>query len=221
MIVMKSMTPTHSGLRLIQFAKAPQAGRVKTRLIPDIGAAAASRLHLRLVREVLRILCDSDLAPVALHSDDCDSEEMIALADDFSVPLQRQRGDNLGQRMYFSIEQTLAIEGVDAVLLLGSDCLQINRDYLDLAVRSLQSGSDVVIGPARDGGYVLIAMCRAHESVFSDIPWGSERVLSETLQAAAVSQLSVSLLPTLSDIDRAEDLPLLAERGIALPALLE
>lgn len=122
-----------------------------------------------------------------------------------------QSGQDLGARMAGAIQQTLQDEQLESVILIGTDCPALTIDYLEQALLALESGSDVVLGPAEDGGYVLIGMRRAIPAVFAGIPWGSDQVLTRTLEALAADGLSYSLLERLWDVDRPEDLARLQE----------
>lgn len=122
-----------------------------------------------------------------------------------------QSGENLGTRMAGAIQQTLEDEQLESVILIGTDCPALTADYLKQALLALESGRDVVLGPAEDGGYVLIGMRRVIPAIFEDIPWGSDQVLIRTLEALAADGLSYSLLDRLWDVDRPEDLARLRE----------
>ena len=65
--------------------------------------------------------------------------------------------------------------------------------------------ADVVVGPAEDGGYVLIGLKRAEPALFRGIDWGTDQVLEQTLGAASQAHCSIAMLATLWDVDRPED----------------
>ncbi len=117
-----------------------------------------------------------------------------------------QTGQDLGARMDAAIRQTLLKKSVESVILIGTDCPALTERYLDQALLALESGVDVVLGPAEDGGYVLVGMRRPIGAVFEDIPWGTERVMQRTLEALKAKELTYRLLDTLWDVDRPEDL---------------
>jgi hypothetical protein len=91
-------------------------------------------------------------------------------------------------------------------VLIGTDCPAMNADYLRRACRYLDAGSAVVLGPAEDGGYVLIAARTCDRRLFSDIPWSSDRVLQLTRARLRALKLPYKELDTLWDVDRPEDL---------------
>ena len=92
------------------------------------------------------------------------------------------------------------------VCLIGSDCLDLTATDLDQAMKQL-STHDLVLGPAKDGGYYLIGMKRFIPQLFTDIPWGSDTVLAKTLARAAEINLKTALLNERTDVDHLSDLP--------------
>lgn len=193
-------------LLLIQFTRTPQVGQVKTRLLPVLSAVEACELHSELTLWTCRQLLASGLGEVELsvagNTQHALFEQCLAAG---AARVSQQRGANLGQRMFNAIDNGLA--QYDAVILVGSDCPGIDVKYLESAARTLATIS-VVLGPATDGGYVLIGARDITASVFRDIPWGSAQVYEKTLGALNKAGLTWQALPPLSDIDRPEDLPL-------------
>jgi hypothetical protein len=119
-------------------------------------------------------------------------------------PYCPQGPGDLGSRMARAVQD--ALQG-DArrVVVVGTDCPEITVDIVTDAFDRLAS-CDLVLGPASDGGYYLIGLQREFPAIFSSMPWSSERVLRESLRRAEELALSVSLLKTLADVDRPEDL---------------
>lgn len=221
---------------LIQFAKAPVAGEVKTRLISELGKQGACRVHKLLTEKVMRNLVSGGLAKSYLYSNNPESVELQSIVNTVcqqfktQMPIKKQVGANLGQRMAQAFSNHLLFnqnineaESQEAdrkpiVVLVGSDCPALDADYLQQAIIALDDKSeltaDVVIGPADDGGYVLIAMNKAYLSLFDDIEWGSDKVLAQTVDAVKKLDLRLTLLDSLPDIDRPEDLYLLHCDGL-------
>ena len=143
-----------SAVLLIQFAKAPQAGRVKTRMMPVLSAQQACALHAELTLWTCRQLLASGQGDVELAVAGDEEHPLFkqcqALGD---VSVSQQCGTDLGERMYHAI--SAGLRRYSAVILVGSDCPAIDPAYLASAVTALQS-APVVVGPAVDGGYVLI-----------------------------------------------------------------
>ncbi len=212
-------------ISFIQFAKAAVAGMVKTRMIPALGEQGACRLHIALTAYVFSNLTNSQLAKTILYSDNPECPELKAIVSNQKI--KQQYGDNLGARMANAFADQLtpsqlsdstSYQTASAVILLGSDCPTITSEYLEQAITALMTTSDIVLGPANDGGYVLVGMRSPNPEIFEGIRWGSSEVLSQTLHIIKQRQLKYFLLPSLSDIDRPDDLPLLAPLGISLDA---
>jgi rSAM/selenodomain-associated transferase 1 len=190
---------------LVQFARAPLVGQVKTRLIPYLGASGACELHCELTAWTCRQLLASRLGPVELHVDgDAEHALFAQLQADGIAGIVAQRGGDLGERMYNALCR--GMERYGCVILVGSDCPGIDPEYLHQARVALR-GSSVVLGPAADGGYVLIGARRICASVFRGIAWGGDTVYDETVAALEKSGLDWAALPALADIDRPSDLP--------------
>jgi rSAM/selenodomain-associated transferase 1 len=102
--------------------------------------------------------------------------------------------------------RTVFDEGYQQAVIIGSDCLQLTPDHLKEAYRVLEH-HDIVIGPARDGGYYLLGMNKLHDALFHDIKWSTEYVFAETVQRINTWQLRYSCLEMLTDVDEETDLP--------------
>lgn len=190
---------------LIQFARSPVVGGVKTRLVPALGEVGACELHCELVRWTCRTLVDAGLGEVELHvSGDAEQALFSDCLGAGAARLLSQRGADLGERMHNAIVGALA--RADCVLLVGSDCPGIDRDYLASALAALER-APVVLGPALDGGYVLIGARAADPGLFRDVEWGSEQVLAQTVERLRQLGWRWQELQGLADIDRPEDLP--------------
>ena len=114
-----------------------------------------------------------------------------------------QSGADLGERMHKALTQTL--QTADAAILIGTDCPEYDVGYLQSAFEALQH-HDAVIGPADDGGYVLIGLKRAEARLFQDIAWGGDRVLADTRERLAGLGWHWHELPPLHDVDEPDDL---------------
>ena len=187
------------------FVRQPLSGRVKTRLANDLGDQPACDLYVAMVTDILAQITASG-HPLFLFHDGVDSvclpPEWIAA----SERVVRQTGDTLGERMTAAFEQLFAA-GMDRVIVVGSDIPGINTQILCEAFATLES-HDLVIVPAFDGGYCLIAFRgeRFVPVILQDMPWSTSRVLSATLEACATHRISCKLLDQLQDIDTQDDL---------------
>jgi len=195
----------HPDARILIFAKAPEPGRVKTRLIDTIGAERAALLYTHLLDRTIRGVCSARLAPVALWcAPDSSHPLFVAAARRYGVALCQQGEGDLGQRM----SDALAAALVDAAycVLIGGDIPGMNDDYIGLALDALRQGRDAVLGPAEDGGYTLIGLRRPEPSLFGGIAWGTGEVATSTRQRMRGAGLHWEELPTLWDVDRPADL---------------
>jgi uncharacterized protein len=199
---------------LLVFARAPLAGTVKTRLIPVLGAQAATDLHRQMVSLTLQRACAARGAHVQLWIGGDPFDAFVQdCATRFCTPVYEQRGADLGHRMADAFE--CALSGADRAarcVLIGTDCPAQTVQDLEHAAEALRS-HDAVLQPAEDGGYVLVGLRRPRPELFDGIDWGGPRVTEQTLQRAASLGLTVQLLRTLPDLDSASDLQRAREHG--------
>lgn len=193
--------------RILVFTRYPQAGKVKTRLIPALGAKGAARLHARLTEELIqRLKPFCELGRVFVYFCGASEQAMQEWLGE-QLPYFEQQGEGLGQRMLNALRHSWQ-QGATQTLLIGSDCPALDIEIITNAFKVL-STHDLVLGPAVDGGYYLIglkALCPGHEVLFQNIAWGTDQVLQQSLAQAAQEGLSWLLLPPLHDLDRPEDL---------------
>ena len=139
-----------------------------------------------------------------------------------------QRGEAFGERLAAATEDLLEI-GFDSLCLIDSDSPTVPESIFAEAVEVLsREGEAIVLGPSDDGGYYLIGLKKAHRRLFEEIEWSSERVLQQTLAAAAELDAPVHLLPAWYDVDDRVTLHRLCQelfgtngnvrRGFAAPA---
>ncbi len=198
------MAAVTDSVLLQQFAKAPVPGQVKTRMLPRLSATQACALHTELVLWTCETLLDAALGSVELWVAGDPSVAVFAeCASRGPLALRRQVGTDLGSRMRHALNDGLG--RADRVLLVGSDCPALTGSYLQEARMALET-VDLVLGPALDGGYVLIGARRPVDAVFDGVRWGSASVLAETLARARAAGISVARLGPLQDVDRPEDL---------------
>jgi rSAM/selenodomain-associated transferase 1 len=189
------------------FAKAPQPGATKTRLIPALGAVGAARLQRRLTLRALHLATRVAPGKVTLHcAPDCGQRFFRALDKHCGVKLCAQSGADLGERM----ARAFADHG-RPLLLIGTDCPALRIGHLAMAAAALEAGHDAVFISAEDGGYVLVGLNRPHPGVFVNIDWGSEKVMAQTRERLTGLGLRWAEPATLWDLDRPADLPRLAE----------
>ncbi len=191
----------------IIFAKAAVPGAVKTRLIPTLGETGAAMLHAALVERALetaqRSMSHSKSQVELCCAPDQTHIFFQTCAEDFDVALADQGAGNLGERMLRALDR--ALQTHDAAAIVGADCPAVTAKHINAAFAALDN-NDVVLIPAEDGGYVLIAAKRTDTSMFDGIDWGTDTVLAQQHTALARTNLTVTTLETLWDVDRPEDL---------------
>ena len=191
--------------RILIFAKAPEPGLVKTRLQTHLDPVACANIHKILTTNTLSVACQSHLALVELWVTPSFDHPFFENCERlFPIKFNIQRGISLGERMHLALKQSL-VECKTAVII-GTDCPTITKAYLKKAFDMLETDKDIVLGPANDGGYVLIGARRTHSALFSNIAWGSSRVLAQTQTALDYLGWSWAKLDSLQDIDRPQDL---------------
>ncbi len=200
------MSYKHPSARIIIFAKAPIAGHCKTRLIPALGAEGAANLHQQLLYHSLYMTTQAQLCPVELW---CADEPNHPFYQDcqqrFAVQLKQQQGNDLGQRMAHALRQTL--EKNSAAIIIGSDCPSLQKADMEAALQTLNNPQySCVLSPAYDGGYVLVGLKQACDSMFQGIHWGSKTVLAETRQQLLNNHINWHELKSHYDIDLPTDL---------------
>jgi len=189
---------------IIQFAKEPVAGKVKTRLLSEFSLSETVDLHCELVLATADTLLKADADSVYLSVGGDLTHPFFAPFKAQGFTLVPQVEGDLGVRMWAAINQALG--DFDQVLLVGSDCPVLTVKVLDQAFKVLSDGYPLVLNPAEDGGYVLIGACRPLPiEVFSGVHWGTATVLEQTLENCIHADVRVSLLPELWDVDHPED----------------
>jgi len=191
--------------RILVFAKAPRPGQVKTRLAKAIGAEEAARVYSEWLQETVVRLHRARLAPLELWvTPDTQHPLFQQLVDTTGIELHTQPNGDLGQRMHQVMLHALAWN--ESAVLVGSDCPVMPAGYVQRALAVMEAGVDSVLGPAEDGGYVLLGLRKVVAGLFADIPWSTGRVLQATRgRLRAVRGNSWAELETLWDIDSVED----------------
>ncbi len=185
-------------------AKAPIAGKAKTRLIPALGAAKAARLHANLVKFTLNKHRHARVCPVQLCCSPNPRHVFFQSQKQPGIRLTTQPKGDLGLRMYFAMQQALSY--ARSIVLIGTDCPDLKPKHVTRGLQFLESGRDAVLGPADDGGYYLIGLNHANPALFTNIAWGTSTVLEQTRQKLQELNWKWEELESLRDIDRPADL---------------
>jgi rSAM/selenodomain-associated transferase 1 len=190
--------------RIMVFAKAPEPGSVKTRLIPLLGRRDAARLHARFVHNTLAMACGTGLAPVELWCSPSVAARFFRdCARRFDIMLHQQAPGDLGQRMDRAMHDTLACSR--SAVLVGADCPGLCAADLAEALAALERGTDAVLGPSRDGGYYLVGLRHPNPHLFAGLEWGSATIFDDTVKRLAERDMDYHCLTEREDIDNPED----------------
>jgi len=187
---MKPSVVTNFRPRLVIFAKAPQAGAVKTRLIPALGAQGAADLARCMLAHTLAQALAADVGPVELcmSPPSCDPAwQGIDLPD--AVERSAQGEGDLGERMARAV-QRVTTDLQQSVLLMGTDCPALNAERITQAALQLAQHDGVLV-PVADGGYILIGLKAPCPEIFTDMPWSTSLVAVQTLRRMAALGLRV------------------------------
>ena len=197
-----------SSTALVIFVRNPVLGQVKTRLAKDIGNERALAIYLQLLQHTLEITRDLSFRKFIYYADEVSDYDL------WSVPgytKRKQNGNDLGERMLNSFKE-LFEQGFTRIVIIGSDCLQLQTEHLQEAVALLESNV-AVMGPASDGGYYLLGLTKLYPDLFVNKPWSTDQVFAKTIDDFNNQGISFAFLEELSDIDTVADL---IENGISI-----
>ena len=189
---------------LIIYAKKPLPGYAKTRLGKEIGFEESAGVYARFLYQALFELIELTHEEISVElslASDSDKAFFTLAFPEFLI--SSQMGSDLGQRFTRSFKDAFE-NGADSVVVIGSDIPDLDRSIIQAAFKALEE-NDVVIGPDTDGGYYLFGTRKKNATLFKDIDWSSEFVLQQTKRLLHAQQLSLILLPVLSDVDTDTD----------------
>ncbi|MFK7796470.1 MAG: TIGR04282 family arsenosugar biosynthesis glycosyltransferase [Aureispira sp.] len=188
---------------IIILCKNPILGKAKTRLAKSIGAEKALEVYHFLLQHTAKVVAAVPCDKRIFYSDTVLTEDAFQ-GSNYHKALQAT-GD-LGNRMKAAFEDAFAA-GYSRAVIIGSDCYELSSPILNDALIALEN-SATVFGPAKDGGYYLMGMRQLIPALFENQPWSQDNLLSNTLQTLDQLHHHHQLLPTLSDVDYLEDLPM-------------
>ncbi len=193
----------------VLFLRYPEKGAVKTRLTAVLGEDRTYELYRCFLSDLALMVQEVDAEMIIAYSGPAGA----SFPEFPGIRCLRQRGSDIGERMYFAFEDVFA-EGFDRLVLAGSDIPDLPSAFVNEALNRL-AAADIVLGPSTDGGYYLIGCNRRglNRTIFSGIPWSTPRVFSETLKRVAQAKLTAALLPEWRDIDDLDDLQQFYERN--------
>ena len=199
--------------RVIVFARAPEPGAAKTRLIPLLGAGRAAALQRILIDHAISTALAAGIGPVELWCAPSALHPLLTgFAETHGIGAVSQCDGDLGARMLHAAVTSLA--AAPRVIIIGTDCPILTAGDLQRAAHALANGDDAVLIPAEDGGYVLIGLKWWDARLFTDIAWGTEQVMTATRERLAALDWRWHELPPAWDIDRPADFERLAASGL-------
>jgi rSAM/selenodomain-associated transferase 1 len=192
---------------LLLFARTPERGKVKTRLVPPLSEPEALDLYRAFLEDAAANYISPGRWRSVLEAEPDPDEAILAAL--FPRPWRRrkQAAGDLGERLTAAFECEFAL-GAAAAVAVGSDHPALERRQIEEAFGCLSRGSDAVVIPADDGGYCAIGLAArvCARDVFSEIPWSSSRVLSATRERFGARGIDAVFLEAAYDVDRPEDL---------------
>lgn len=186
---------------LIVFVKNLIPGHVKTRLAKDIGIDGALDVYKYLVEHTYEVTRELPCSKAVFYSEYVEIEDIW---DTEEYQLFVQKGPDLGDRMMNAFKHAFDKKYEKAVIV-GTDCWELNEEVVTEAFEKLNE-NDVVIGPAKDGGYYLIGMNKLYPQLFHDKKYSHDNVLKDVLTEIGQMDAEFHLLPELADIDTFQDL---------------
>lgn len=187
---------------LILFTRNAELGKVKTRLAATMGDEKALAVYYVLCHHTKEVADPLTCDKVVYYTDFIDTEDNWPS----TVYLKSlQHGHDLGDKMMHAFRRGFE-KNYDSICIIGMDCFELTSKILEQAFERLKS-NDVVVGPARDGGYYLLGMRRLHPELFQNKNWSSDSVASATFRDCKKLNLKVFKLPMLTDVDEEKDLP--------------
>lgn len=190
-------------------AKAPVPGFAKTRLTPLLGADGAAALQARLIRRIVETTLSASIGPTTVWATPDPTHTAFTSLSACAISLARQPDGDLGARMLAAVAATNG-----PALVVGTDCPVLTAGHLQQAADALRT-HDVIVIPAEDGGYCLIGMRQPQPALFSEMPWSTASVMSETRRRLDRLGLAWRELPSLWDVDTEHDLMRLRREGPA------
>ncbi len=184
---------------ILIFTRNPELGKVKTRLAATIGNSNALEIYIQLLEHTRKVALETDFDKRVLYSEEINTNDIW---NNHHFQKKLQFGKDLGVRMYNAFKEGFE-DGYKKIVIIGSDLIELESQDIIEAIKELDK-NDIVIGPAKDGGYYLLGMKQIPENIFRNKEWGTDTVLKDTLKD--IKNLNYHLLKEKNDIDTFEDI---------------
>lgn len=185
---------------LIVFVRKAELGKVKTRLAATIGDQKALHIYKELLQHSFEIANAIDADKFVFYHSEFENNDLWTAERFFKFV---QINNDLGKKMNHAFT-SLFEKGYEKAVIIGSDCFELDATIVNEAFESLNY-NDVVIGPAKDGGYYLLGMKKIHSFIFENKEWSTSTVYNDTMADFRNQQLSFYVLPVLTDVDTEKD----------------
>lgn len=197
---MSKIKEDHKKNLLIVFVKNLVPGKVKSRLALTTGYNSAVEIYADLMHKIHDMAVDLPCDKQVAYSDSIEIND-IWETEIFDKTVQQ--GTSIGTRMYKAFSNAFEA-GYENVILIGSDIINLNSDIIIEAFSKIQQ-SDLVLGPATDGGYYLIGLKSPVKQLFENKDWSTNKVFIQTLKDCIDLDMNVELVPELPDLDKIKD----------------
>lgn len=203
---------------LVMLTRAPEPGRTKTRMMPDLTARQCAELHKSSLRD-MSAMCGALPSSIDVFVAFAPEGASALVREAFDAPATyfAQRGDTLGERLSHAAREVVS-RGYERCVLVGADSPEMTPDDVLEALDKLDF-ADMVLGPATDGGFYLAALSQLHDEMFSLPSYGHGQVLQQTEESLEAAGLKVAHVRQVADIDCWEDAQALIERSLSAPSL--
>lgn len=191
---------------LLVFAKEPRCGFVKTRLLDVLSGKECVELYKAFLQDTIEIAkkVSCQLKCIAYHTDNTSPVYITQIGTENNLLLYRQEGKDFGERICNALRFAFSL-GASNSVIIGTDTPNLPIEFVQSAFDALDK-YDIVLGPCLDGGYYLIGAKKLYERLFSNIEWGTDRVLSQTIHRAKAMGKKLYLLERWYDVDSKDDL---------------
>lgn len=189
---------------IIIMAKVPVAGRVKTRLQPQLTPAGSAALAAAFLHDaVTKAQTVTDEITVA-YTPAASKKELESILPHKPFLIE-QTGDNLGERIFNAFDHAFR-EGAAAVVMTGTDSPTFPADHIEQAFEFLEIETDAVLGKTEDGGFYLIGLRRLERGIFENVRWSSPETFEQVWQNIMDAGWHLREVPGWYDVDEPGDL---------------